>query len=60
MVTITVDVERCNGCGACIDPCQRRVLEIQDGVCVVVKPERCRFCMLCVVACKTKAISVEV
>lgn len=60
MVTITVDVEKCNGCGACVDSCQRRVLEIQDGVCVPVKPDMCRFCMLCVAACKPKAISVEV
>ena len=60
MVTITVDVEKCNGCGVCVDSCLRRVLAIQDGVCVVVKLEMCRFCMLCVAACKPKAISVEI
>ena len=60
MVTITVDVEKCNGCGACVDSCQRRVREIQDDVCVPVKPEMCRFCMLCVATCKPKATSVIV
>lgn len=60
MVTITVDVVKCNGCGACVDSCQRRVLTIQDGVCVVMKTEMCRFCMLCVATCKPKAINVSV
>ena len=60
MVTITIDVEKCNGCGACVDSCQRRALALQDGVCVAMKTEMCRFCMLCVAACKPKAISVNV
>ncbi|HJH29491.1 MAG TPA: 4Fe-4S dicluster domain-containing protein [Methanosarcinaceae archaeon] len=60
MVMITVDLDKCTGCGACVDSCQHRILEMQDGVCVPMKPEMCRFCMLCVAACKPKAISVEV
>ncbi|MGP8321412.1 MAG: ATP-binding protein [Methanosarcinaceae archaeon] len=60
MVIITVDVDKCNGCGACVDSCKHRVLEIQDGVSVPVNPEMCRFCMLCVAICKSKAILVSV
>ncbi|MDO9517639.1 MAG: 4Fe-4S binding protein [Methanosarcinaceae archaeon] len=60
MVTITVDVDKCNGCGACVDSCHRRVLEIKNSLCIVVKLEMCRFCMLCVAACKPKAINVNV
>ncbi|MBW6469700.1 MAG: 4Fe-4S ferredoxin [Methanosarcinaceae archaeon] len=60
MITIKVDVNKCNGCSACVDSCHRRVLEIQDGLCVALKLEMCRFCMLCVPACKPKAISVNV
>ena len=60
MVTITIDGEICNGCGACVDSCHRRALEIRDNICVAVKSEMCRFCMLCVAACKPKAISVVV
>ncbi|MBN2487606.1 MAG: 4Fe-4S binding protein [Methanosarcinaceae archaeon] len=60
MVTITLDVEKCNGCGACVDACQRRVLEIQNNVCVPVRPEMCRFCMFCVSACEVKALKIIV
>lgn len=60
MVKIEVDKEKCKGCGFCVDNCQHRVLEIQDGVCVPVKPENCRFCMLCVSVCKQKALKIIV
>ncbi|HJH32229.1 MAG TPA: ferredoxin [Methanosarcinaceae archaeon] len=60
MVNITVDTEKCNGCGACVDACYRRVLEIHDGTCMPVKPEMCRFCMLCIPACKPKALSIVI
>ncbi|MDD3043120.1 MAG: 4Fe-4S binding protein [Methanosarcinaceae archaeon] len=60
MVTIEVDRDKCKGCGSCVEACQRRVLEIQDGVCVPVRPENCRFCMLCVSGCRQKALKIIV
>jgi NAD-dependent dihydropyrimidine dehydrogenase PreA subunit len=58
MVTIAVDAEKCNGCGACVDACNRRVLEIRNNLCVPLRPEMCRFCMLCVSACDLKLLKV--
>ncbi|MCP5102700.1 MAG: 4Fe-4S dicluster domain-containing protein [bacterium] len=55
-----VDEELCTGCGACIERCQFKALEIDDadGVCKVELP-RCYGCGLCISACPTEALSLK-
>jgi nitroreductase/NAD-dependent dihydropyrimidine dehydrogenase PreA subunit len=54
-IQITIDVEKCNGCGLCLADCQRRVLEIQNNKAVVIKSQ-CLKCGHCLAVCPQNAI----
>ena len=57
--TITVDAEKCIGCGECVDVCPVEVYELQDGKCVAVNEEECLGCESCVEVCEPGSIVVE-
>jgi len=57
--TVTVDADKCNGCGECVDVCPVEVFELQDGKSVVTNEEECLGCESCVEVCETSAITVE-
>jgi len=61
MAKITVDPEKCTGCGTCVDVCPVGVYELQGDPpkSVPVKPEECLLCEACVENCPTEAITVE-
>jgi NAD-dependent dihydropyrimidine dehydrogenase PreA subunit len=52
MYTIEVDVEKCIGCGDCVDVCPVDVYEMQDEKSVPVNAEECIGCESCVEACE--------
>ena len=53
----TVDVDKCTGCGKCVDFCQRRVYVLDDKA-VVRNPYRCVVsCTGCTTQCSEDAIS---
>jgi 2-oxoglutarate ferredoxin oxidoreductase subunit delta len=56
---IQVKVSWCKGCGLCVEYCNRGVLEMRDGVPVVLQAEKCSRCLLCEVICPHFAISVN-
>jgi 2-oxoglutarate ferredoxin oxidoreductase subunit delta len=63
--TIIIDVERCKGCGLCIEACPQKVLAFsgtlnKSGYDVVRmdKPEACVGCAFCAMTCPDVAISV--
>ena len=56
---VTVDTDKCTGCGECVDVCPVEVYEIQDGKSVVVNEEECLGCESCVEVCESNAITVE-
>jgi len=56
---ITVDVDKCNGDGECVDICPVEVFELQDGKAVAVNEEECLGCESCVEVCETGALTVE-
>ncbi|MCS7121758.1 MAG: 4Fe-4S binding protein [Archaeoglobaceae archaeon] len=61
MVVITVDKEKCNGCGECISVCPGAVFEFDnDGKSEPVRPADCQECCSCVEVCPEKAITVDV
>jgi NAD-dependent dihydropyrimidine dehydrogenase PreA subunit len=52
---ITIDVERCTGCGACVEVCPHGAIYLVEGIATVDSP-LCRDCEACVAACPTEAI----
>ena len=58
MYKIEVDVEKCIGCGDCVDVCPSDVYEMQDEKSVPVNAEECIDCESCVEACEQEAITV--
>ena len=52
-----VDVERCTGCGACVDVCPTEAISLGNGR-AVIDASACTACGLCVQECPTDAISL--
>jgi electron transport complex protein RnfB len=55
---VTIDEDRCTGCGACIRRCQFKALS-KDGDLSVADYARCVGCGACVSACPVEAMSME-
>lgn len=62
MVSVIVDLEKCTGCGTCIDTCPVEVFELQekDGkqISEVIAEDQCIVCRACEVQCAEEAITV--
>ncbi len=56
---VSVDTEKCTGCGECVDVCPVEVYEIQDSKSVAINEEECLGCESCVEVCEASAIAVE-
>ncbi|RQD61817.1 MULTISPECIES: ferredoxin [Desulfonatronovibrio] len=55
---VTVDTDKCNGDGECVDVCPVEVFELNDGKADPVNMEECLGCESCVEVCETEAITV--
>jgi NAD-dependent dihydropyrimidine dehydrogenase PreA subunit len=53
-----VDIEKCTGCGECVDICPVDVFEIQDEKSVPVNADECVGCESCIEVCEHEAITV--
>ncbi len=58
MYEISVDQEKCTGCGECVDICPEDVYELQDEKSTPVRVEDCVGCESCVEVCEQEAITV--
>jgi NAD-dependent dihydropyrimidine dehydrogenase PreA subunit len=58
MVEIKIDLEKCNGCGTCIDTCPAAVFELQEEKCVVIDIDECLACRACEAQCPNVAIEI--
>jgi len=58
MVEVKVDVEKCTGCGTCVDTCPVDVFEVKDEKSVVINNDECLVCRACEVQCPESAIEV--
>jgi NAD-dependent dihydropyrimidine dehydrogenase PreA subunit len=58
---ITLDLDRCTGCGACVKTCPTEVFRIDEkrAKAVIVHPNDCHVCFLCVDDCPTSAIEID-
>ncbi|MGB5158116.1 4Fe-4S dicluster domain-containing protein [Desulfobacterium sp. N47] len=60
-----IDLNKCKGCGLCVDVCPKNVLEISTDVnekgyfpAFQARPENCVFCSTCCIMCPDVAISI--
>ena len=56
---VTVDTDKCIGCGECVDVCPVEVYEMNDGKSNPAHYEECLGCESCVEVCESNAITVE-
>ncbi len=53
---LSLNAEKCSGCGRCINVCPHSVLVINNGLAHIVKPDSCMECGACVKNCPEKAL----
>ncbi len=59
MVEIKIDVEKCIGCGACINVCPVELFVLEDDKLKLKgNPEECVLCMACETSCPVGAIKI--
>jgi len=51
-------VEKCYGCGTCVEVCPVEVFEIREGKSVVVNPDKCLICRAYEVQYPNNAIEI--
>jgi NAD-dependent dihydropyrimidine dehydrogenase PreA subunit len=56
---ITIDKDKCNGCGLCAEACQEGAIGIVDGKARLLREDYCDGLGDCLPACPTNAISFE-
>ena len=54
-MAVRVDVEKCNGCGKCVEVCPVEAIKIEEKKAVV--NEQCVDCETCISLCPHLAIS---
>ncbi|MGD9200641.1 MAG: 4Fe-4S binding protein [Chitinispirillia bacterium] len=52
-----VNIEKCDGCGECVDICPMEAIKVDNGKAVV--SEECSECAACVNQCPNEALSLE-
>lgn len=51
-----VNLDECDGVGACVEACPMDVFDLVDNKAVVARSEDCTECGICVEVCPTEAI----
>lgn|GEM_PF-2394807 len=55
---VRVDVEKCSGCGSCVDICPNDAIELVEGR-AVIAAEACAGCGVCVDECPNEALALN-
>ncbi len=57
--SLTMDVDKCIGCGLCTQVCPHNVFELRQGKAFIIDFNACMECGACVSNCPSEAISVS-
>lgn len=56
---ILIEMEKCTGCGECVENCPGEVYELVDAKAVIANPGECHGCRTCEDVCPENAITIE-
>jgi NAD-dependent dihydropyrimidine dehydrogenase PreA subunit len=59
VVTLTLDQEKCNGCGMCLKVCPHEVFGMKGGKAHILNRDYCMECGACSLNCSVRAIFVK-
>ncbi len=59
VVTLTLDPERCIGCGRCLEVCPHDVFDLRSGKAELRERDACMECGACARNCSSEAITVR-
>ena len=59
VVSLSVDSEKCNGCGRCNEVCPHTVFNVIEGKALITDRDLCMECGACALNCTTEAITVN-
>ncbi len=59
VVTLVFSVEKCNGCGMCVQVCPHAVFALENKRAKIVGRDACMECGACALNCPEEAISVR-
>jgi NAD-dependent dihydropyrimidine dehydrogenase PreA subunit len=59
VVTLKLDIEKCIGCGRCMEVCPRQVFEMRDKKAEIIDRDRCIECGACQRNCAFGAVIVK-
>jgi len=57
-MAVKIDVEKCVGCGTCVEECPSDALSLKDEI-AIVDDDLCVECGLCVEVCPSDALSLD-
>ncbi len=57
-MTVKADLDKCTGCGTCVDACPSEALSLEDEK-VKVDEDACVDCGACVDECPVEALEME-
>ena len=59
VVTLRLDIEKCTGCGLCLEVCPQAVLAMDNGRAGIGDRDACMECGACAMNCPFDAIFVQ-
>lgn len=58
VATLALDTDTCIGCGACVEVCPHRILELRGKKAVILDSDACMECGACATNCPVRAVTV--
>jgi len=67
MPKVSFNIDRCKGCGLCVEACPKKIIELSAGVlnkkgfhpAQITDQEKCIACAFCATMCPDVVITVE-